>query len=95
MLLAKFSYNNSHSRIGMAPFEALYGRPCRSPICCLEFGKVALLGLDIVQQTNEMVKTIKQQLETTQSLQKSYVAKRRRPLLFEEGGYVFLKVYEI
>ena len=76
----------------MAPFEALYGRSCRSPKCWLEFGETALLGPDIVQQTTEKVKVIKQRLETAQSRLKSYADKKTRPVSFEEGSYVFLKV---
>ena len=78
--LVEFAYNNSyHSSIGMAPFEALYGRPCRSPACWMEFGEQLLLGPELVQQTNELVKKIQQRLETAQSRQKSYADKRRRP----------------
>lgn len=52
--LVEFAYNNSyHSSIEMAPFEALYGRPCRSPIYWMELGEDALLGPDIVQETTE------------------------------------------
>ena len=91
--LVEFAYNNSyHSSIGMAPFEALYGRPCRSPACWMEFGEQLLLGPELVQQTNELVKKIQQRLETAQSRQKSYADKRRRPLSFEVNDMVFLKV---
>ena len=91
--LVEFAYNNSyHSSIGMAPFEALYGRPCRSPACWMDFGEQLLLGPELVQQTNELVKKIQQRLETAQSRQKSYADKRRRPLSFEVNDMVFLKV---
>ena len=91
--LVEFAYNNSyHSSIGMAPFEALYGRPCRSPTCWMDFGEQLLLGPELVQQTNDLVKKIQQRLQTAQSRQKSYVDKRRRPLAFNEGDQVFLKV---
>ncbi|XP_059623127.1 uncharacterized protein LOC132266290 [Cornus florida] len=78
--------------IEMAPFKALYSRPFRSPICWTEVGETAALGLDIVLETNEKIKLIKQRLLTTQSRQKSYVDKRRRPLSFKVGDHVFLRV---
>jgi len=54
--LIEFTYNNSyHSSIGMAPFEALYGRRCRTPLCWFESGESVVLGPDIVQQTTEKV----------------------------------------
>ena len=91
--LVEFAYNNSyHSSIGMAPFEALYGRPCRSPTCWMDFGEQLLLGPELVQQTNDLVKKIQQRLQTAQSRQKNYADKRRRPLAFDEGDQVFLKV---
>lgn len=82
--LVEFAYSNSyHSSIGMAPFEALYCRPFRSPLCWMKFGEIALLGPDLVQQTTETIKVITKKLETTQSRQKSYADKRMRPLRFE------------
>ena len=91
--LIEFSYNNSfHSSIGMAPYEALYGRPCRSPTCWLEVGEKVLLGPDLVQETTQNIQTIKQRLETARSRQKSVADTRRRPLEFQEGDFVFLKV---
>ena len=65
--LAVFAYNNSfHSSIGMAPYEALYGRRCRSPICWTEVGDRALLGMEIVQDTSENIKIIQQRLKIAQ-----------------------------
>jgi len=59
--LIEFTYNNSfHSSIGMAPFEALYGRRCRTPLCWYESGESALLGPDVVQETIEKVKMIQE-----------------------------------
>ena len=59
----EFAYNNSfHSSIGMEPYEALYGRRCRSPNCWTEVGDRALLGLEIVQDTSEKIKIIRQRL---------------------------------
>lgn len=91
--LAEFAYNNSyHSSIGMAPFEALYGRLCRSSVCWMDFGEAVLLGPDIVQQTTDKVNVIRQRLQTARSRQKSYADRRRRPLVFETGNHVFLRV---
>lgn len=91
--LIEFAYNNSyHSSIQMAPFEALYGRRCRSPIGWYEVGEARLLGPDLVHQAMEKVKVIRERLKTAQSRQKSYVDVRRRELEFELNDWVFLKV---
>ena len=91
--LAEFAYNNSYqSSIGMAPYEALYGRKCRSPICWTEVSERAVIGPDIVDETTQKIEMIREKLLTAQSRQKSYADKRRRPLEFEEGDHVFLKV---
>ena len=91
--LIEFTYNNSfHSSIGMAPYEALYGRRCRTPLCWYQDGENLALGPDLVQQTTEKVKMIQEKMRVTQSRQKSYADKRRRPLEFEEGEHVFLRV---
>ncbi|RVW73760.1 Transposon Tf2-2 polyprotein [Vitis vinifera] len=91
--LAEFAYNNSYqSSIGMAPYEALYGRPCRSPLCWIKMGESHLLGPEIVQETTEKIQLIKEKLKIAQDRQKSYADKRRRPLEFEEGDWVFVKV---
>ena len=67
--LVEFSYNNSfQASIGMAPYEALYGRPCRSPLCWTEVGEAAILGPDLVQETTEKVKLIRQRLLTAQNV---------------------------
>ena len=84
--LIEFAYNNSfHSSIGMAPYEALYGRPCRSPTCWLEVGERALLGPDLVQETTHNVQIVKQRLETARSRQKSVADSRRRPWSSKRG----------
>ena len=76
----------------MAPYEALYGRSCRSPICWTEVGENSITGLDLIGDTLEKVSLIQKRLLTAQSLQKSYANRRRRPLEFEVGDHVFLKV---
>ena len=76
----------------MAPYEALYGRPCRSPFCWTEVGESAITGPELIKDTSEKVSLIRQRLLTAQSLQKSYVDVRRRPLGFEVGDHFSLKV---
>ncbi|GJZ63659.1 putative reverse transcriptase domain-containing protein [Tanacetum coccineum] len=62
--LFEFSYNNSyHASIKDAPFEALYGRKCRSPIYWAEVGEVQLTGLEMVQETTEKIVQIKQRMQ--------------------------------
>jgi len=91
--LIEFTYNNSyHSSIGMAPFEALYGRRCRTPLCWFEAGESAIVGPEIIQQTTEKVKLIQEKMKASQSRQKSYHDKRRKDLEFQEGDHVFLRV---
>ncbi|KAL5566261.1 hypothetical protein UlMin_029425 [Ulmus minor] len=76
----------------MAPYEALYGRKCRSPIHWDEVGERKLLGPEIVQKTVDIVEKIRQRMKTAQSRQKSYADRRRKPLEFAIGDKVFLKV---
>ncbi|KAK2374394.1 hypothetical protein QL285_075360 [Trifolium repens] len=91
--LIEFAYNNSyHASIGMAPYEALYGRKCRTPLCWTEVGDRSFLGPDIVQETTLKIKSIRDKLKVAQSRQKSYADKRRRFLEFQEGDHVFLRV---
>ena len=91
--LVEFAYNNSYqATIGMAPFEALYGRPCRSPICWSDVGQKVILGPNVMLETIERMKLVKERMLKAQSRQKSYADKRRRPLEFEVGDQVFLKV---
>ena len=91
--LIEFSYNNSYqASLGMAPYEALYGRKCRSPVHWYETGQASLDQTDFTRGTTEAVQLIRQRLETAQSRQKSYADKRRRPLEFQVGDAVFLKV---
>ena len=91
--LVEFAYNNSyHSSVRAAPFEVLYRRKCRSPLCWDAIGEKAILGLDWVQQTVERVAEIRQNLLAAQSRQKSYADVRRRDLEFEVGDQVLLRV---
>ncbi|KAD5507863.1 hypothetical protein E3N88_15566 [Mikania micrantha] len=91
--LVEFSYNNSyHASIGMAPFEALYGRKCRSPICWIEVGELQITGPEIIQETTDKIRQIRDNLLAARSRQKSYSGKRREPLEFEVNDMVLLKV---
>ena len=93
MPLGEFAYNNSYqASIQMAPYEALYGRPCRSPLCWTEVGESSIIGPNLITDTSEKVSLIRQHLLTAQSWQKSYADVRCRPLKFEVGDNVFLKV---
>ncbi|WVZ64048.1 hypothetical protein U9M48_013625 [Paspalum notatum var. saurae] len=91
--LAEFAYNNSYQKsLEMAPFEALYGRRCRTPLNWSEPGERLIFGPDLVTQAEEQVKFIHSNLKRAQSRQKSYSDKRRRPLVFEVNDHVYLRV---
>ncbi|GJS05290.1 putative reverse transcriptase domain-containing protein [Tanacetum coccineum] len=91
--LVEFSYNNSyHTSIKAAPFEALCGRKCRSPICWAEVGDAQLTGPVIVHETTEKIIQIKKRIQAARDRQKSYADRRRKPLEFEAGDKVMLKV---
>ena len=91
--LAEFAYNNSyHSSIDIAPYEALYGRKCRSPLCWTELKERDMYGPEIVDRTAAQIEMIKKKLLAAQSRQKSYADQRRRPLEFDVGDHVFLRV---
>ena len=76
----------------MLPYEALYGRPYRSPLGWTEVEENSITGPDLIRDTLEKVSFIRQRLLTAQSRQKNYADVRRRPLEFEVGGHVSLKV---
>jgi hypothetical protein len=91
--MAEFSYNNSYqSSIKMSPFEALYGRKCRTPLNWSEAGERTYYGIDLVDEAEEKVRIIRKNMEAAQARQKRYTDKKRRPLNFEIGEYVYLKV---
>ena len=91
--LMEFAYNNSYqSTIGMAPYEMLYGRKCRSPLHWDEVGESSFLGPELVQKTNEAIEKIRARMLASQSRQKSYADAKRRDVEFEVGDYVFLRV---
>jgi hypothetical protein len=91
--LAELSYNNSYQEsIKMAPFEALYGRRCCTLLNWSEPGERYFFRPDMVKETEEKVQKITYNLKKAQARQKSYADKRRQPLYFLEGDYVYLKV---
>nr|CAD1817059.1 unnamed protein product [Ananas comosus var. bracteatus] len=91
--MAEFADNNSYqASIEMAPFEALYGRKCRSPIHWSDVGERAVLGPDVLREAKEKVHLARRRLFTAQSRQRSYANRCRRDLEFAIGDRVFLKV---
>ncbi|CAH9094978.1 unnamed protein product [Cuscuta europaea] len=91
--LIEFSYNNSyHASIGMAPYKALYGQKCRSPLCWGDIVDQVVLGPQYLQDTIEKVKVIQERMKAAQDRQKSYADLGRKPAEFEIGEKVLLKV---
>ena len=91
--MAEFAYNNSYqATIEMAPYKALYGRKCRSPVHWDEAEERKYLGPELVEQATEAIKNIRERMKTAQSRQKSYADRRRCPLEFEVRDKVFLKI---
>ncbi|KAA0043587.1 DNA/RNA polymerases superfamily protein [Cucumis melo var. makuwa] len=91
--LMEFAYNNSYqSSIGMAQYEALYSRPCRTPVCWNEVLERKLVGPELVQITTNNIKLIRENPRTAQDRQKSYADKQRRNLEFQVEDQVFLKL---
>ncbi|GJU65141.1 putative reverse transcriptase domain-containing protein [Tanacetum coccineum] len=92
--LVKFSYNNSyHASIKAAPYKALYGRKCRSPVYWSEVGDSQLTDPELIRDTTEKIVQIKNRLLAARSRKKSYADKRLKPLEFEVGDMVLLKIY--
>nr|GFA51235.1 retrotransposon protein, putative, Ty3-gypsy subclass [Tanacetum cinerariifolium] len=81
-----------HASIKAAPYEALYGRKCRSPVCWAEVGEAQLTGPELIQETTEKIVLIKQRIQAAQDRQKSYADLKRKPMEFEFGDRVMLKV---
>jgi hypothetical protein len=94
--LPEFLYNNSYQEsIKMSHFKALYGIPCRNSLSWSESGERVIFGPDIVTETEEKVKQICANILTAQSHQKSYTDKRHRPMEFEVGDHVYLRVSQM
>ncbi|GJZ09722.1 putative reverse transcriptase domain-containing protein [Tanacetum coccineum] len=91
--LIEFSYNNSyHASIKAAPFEALDGRKCRSPVCWAEVEDAQLTGPELIHEITKKIVQIKQRIQAARDRQKSYADVRRKPLEFQGGDRVMLKV---
>ena len=96
MPYAEFSYNNSYqASLGMSPFEALYGRKCRTPLMWSEVGVRSLVGSALIKKAEERVAKIREKLKVAKSRQKSYADKKRREISFNPGDFVYLKVSRI
>nr|CAD40483.1 OSJNBa0067G20.3 [Oryza sativa Japonica Group]CAE03320.2 OSJNBa0032I19.14 [Oryza sativa Japonica Group] len=90
---AEFSYNNSYqASIQMAPYEALYGRKCQTPLLWDQVGESQVFGTDILREAEVKVRTIQENLKVAQSRQKSYADNRRRNLEFAVDNFVYLRV---
>ncbi|CAN7105471.1 unnamed protein product [Brassica rapa subsp. narinosa] len=91
--LVEFAYNNSfHSSICMSPYEALYGRPCRTPLCWTQVGERSMIGPEIVEETTEKIKFLRDKVRQAQDRQKNYAGRRRKDLEFQVGDLVYLKM---
>nr|GFC76967.1 reverse transcriptase domain-containing protein [Tanacetum cinerariifolium] len=86
------AYHPYHASIKAAPFEVLYGRKCRSPVCWAEVEDAQLIGPEIIQETTEKIVEIKKRLQAAHDRQKSYADVRRKPLEFQFDDKVMLKV---
>jgi hypothetical protein len=90
---AEFSYNNSYqASIQMAPYEALYGRQCRTPLFWSQTGESQVFRPEVLKDAEKQVQMVRESLKVAQSRQKSYTDKRRRDLSFEIRDFVYLKV---
>nr|GEW95836.1 putative reverse transcriptase domain-containing protein [Tanacetum cinerariifolium] len=91
--LVEFSYkNNYHTSIKAAPFEALYGRKCRSPVCWAEVGDAQVTGPEIIHETTKKIVQIKSRIQAARDRQKSYADLKRKPMDFQVGDKFMLKV---
>nr|GEZ68951.1 putative reverse transcriptase domain-containing protein [Tanacetum cinerariifolium] len=91
--LVEFLYNNSyHASVKAAPFEALYGQKYRSPVCWTEVGEAQILGLEFIQETTDKIVQIKQRMQAARDRQKSYDDLKHKPIEFQVGDKVMLKV---
>src|SRR3954463_6646777 len=105
--LVELAYNNNYqASIGMAPYEALYGRPCRSPLCWLEAGEstvfrkqtdsttgqIKMEGPELITETTEIIALVRQRMQAAQDRQKKYADPERREVEYNIGDQVFLRV---
>ena len=91
--LVELVYNNNfQSSIGMALYEALYERKCRTPLCWIELSEKKIISPDLIQEIEEKVKMIRERLKVATNRQKSFADMRRKDIRYEVGEKVFLKV---
>ena len=91
--LIEFTYNNSfQSSIKMAPYEALYGRKCRTPLFWTELSESKIFGVDLIKDAEQKVRVIRESLRTASDRQKSYADLKRKDIEYQVGDKVFLKV---
>jgi hypothetical protein len=76
----------------MAPYEALYGRQCRTPLFWSQTGESQVFGPEVLKDAEKQVQMVRESLKVAQTQQKSYADKRRRDLSFEVANFVYLKV---
>nr|GFB20083.1 retrotransposon protein, putative, Ty3-gypsy subclass [Tanacetum cinerariifolium] len=86
------SHKERDKTLRVTPYEALYGRKCRSPVCWAEFGEAQLTGPEMTRETTEKIILIKQRIQAAQDRQKSYADRKQKPMEFEVGDRVMLKV---
>jgi hypothetical protein len=90
---AEFSYNNIYQEsIKMAPFEVLYGRRCHTPLNWIEPREKVIFGPDLVEEAKSIVRRVQENMKAVKSHQETYANKRHRPLEFEVGNHVYLRV---
>jgi hypothetical protein len=90
---AEFSYNNSYQKsLKMAPFDVLYGHRCRTPLNWIQLGEKVIFGLGLVEEAEATVHHIQDNLKAAKARQETYANKRCRPLEFEVGDHVYLRV---
>nr|GEZ21032.1 putative reverse transcriptase domain-containing protein [Tanacetum cinerariifolium] len=87
-----FYRGNYHASIKATPFEALYGRKCRSPVCWAKVGDAQLTSPELIHETTEKIVQIKQRIQAARDRQNSYANVRRKPLELQVGNRVMLKV---
>nr|GEY97277.1 putative reverse transcriptase domain-containing protein [Tanacetum cinerariifolium] len=78
-----------------APFEALYDRKCRSPVCWTEVGEAQILGPELIQKTTEKIIQIKQRMQAARDRQKSYADLKHKPMEFQVGDKVLERVGDV
>ena len=76
----------------MAPYEALYGRRCRTPMCWIELDEHKIIGPDLVKDTEKKVQIFQQRFKATSDRKRSYVNLKRKDIEYEVGDKVFIKV---